>query len=114
MGYQARGGGEIYFDKEKVTPEQIKAILDQNDCGCYIDKIDYEDESENEFYVEFDWSHHYRDDLWYDFLELMNGLLECGNIEFIGEDDSLWRFNYRNGKWYEDNGRVEYEDGKEI
>ena len=36
--------------------------------------------------------------------------IEEGSIEYVGEDDSLWRFIYRDGKWHEESGHVEYSD----
>ena len=42
--------------------------------------------------------------------ESIGSPIKEGKIDFVGEDDSLWRFIYRDGSWHEENGQTEYED----
>lgn len=114
MGYYASGAGEFTFDLSKVDVKQIEELLEKSECGCYFEPYDensgYED---GMVYVCFPYNS-YREDLWYDFLESLNGLLEDGQIEFDGDENCNWRFHYRNDKWYEDDGYIAYRDGFAI
>lgn len=44
------------------------------------------------------------------FLNAIALYTESGEIEYNGEDNTLWRFAFRDGEWYEDNGYVSYID----
>ena len=57
----------------------------------------------------------YNDEEWYKFLHLITPYIEDGEmIECIGEDDSRWAFQKREGKWYECEAKTVYDEGKEI
>ena len=42
--------------------------------------------------------------------ESIGSPIKEGEINFVGEDENLWRFIYRDGSWHEENGQTEYED----
>lgn len=52
----------------------------------------------------------YYEDEVYQFLKAIAPFTTGGEIEYIGEDGEAWRFHFRNGSWYEDRGRIVYDD----
>ena len=46
----------------------------------------------------------------YDFLNKISKFTESGEIYYSGEDESYWRFMFRNGSWHEDSGNITYQD----
>ena len=42
--------------------------------------------------------------------ESIGSPIKEGEIDFVGEDDNIWRLVYRDGCWHEENGRTEYEN----
>lgn len=57
-----------------------------------------------------DWSNYHEDDVKFALTEINEKYhITSGEIEFSGEDNSFWRFIYKNGDWYEENGWVTYE-----
>lgn len=41
-------------------------------------------------------------------LNILEPYVETGNIVFSGEDDCHWQFDFRDGKWHEDDGEICY------
>ena len=52
----------------------------------------------------------YYEDEVYQFLKAIAPFTTEGEIEYTGEDGEAWRFHFRNGSWYEDRGRIVYDD----
>lgn len=52
----------------------------------------------------------YYDDDVRKFLNAIAPYTKSGEIEYDGEDNTLWRFAFRGGEWYEDSGYVSYVD----
>lgn len=50
----------------------------------------------------------YHEDSVMDFLDIFTPFVREGEFELLGEDDAMWRFHFRNGKWREDSGEVWY------
>lgn len=40
------------------------------------------------------------------FFAIINPYIKSGLIEYEGEDKVVWRDEYRNGKWYQDKGKI--------
>lgn len=111
MGYYARGSGSIRFshltDKEIEEIEvAVGEIFDEYDaCG--------DNDTENGFTIDFWMDNKYHGEP----LETMLSDLaqkygiEEGGVQFIGEDDSLWRFLFvkEHGCFIEQDGRIVYE-----
>lgn len=111
MGYYANGRGSITYKKEMNEADEetlrdmffdvFEGSVEHVWCGnhrktavfFYADEKYYEDEVRDilEKAAEF-------------------GEIEDGEIEYIGEDDSMWHFVYVNGHWEEEGGHVVYED----
>lgn len=97
MGYYATWGGQIKF-KDKPSKDIIEKI---NDCFvCY-------DQNENTLSVG-DYSKYYEDAA-YEVLDKIAPLVESGEIEYSGEDESHWRFIFKDGTWNEEYGYIHYE-----
>ena len=55
-----------------------------------------------------DYSKYYEDDT-YEVLDKIAPLVESGEIEYSGEDESHWRFIFKDGTWNEEYGYIHYE-----
>lgn len=107
MGYYANGTGSVVFDR----------ILSDNEKRLMSDELAY---------FELDWFDDHKTDqtclsIWNDgkyYSEIVEEILEYiskfaniveGEIDYIGEDYSMWRYIYQNGSWEEQYGHVVYE-----
>lgn len=110
MGYEAHGGGTIMFAKQLSSREREKLAQILEDCFEYDI---YEDKYRDKKTVADIWdSEKYYGDVVEETLETVSKRfkVEQGEIEYVGEDDSLWRFIYQNGEWKEQNGYVVYRE----
>lgn len=55
----------------------------------------------------------YNEDEVHNFFKAFTPFTKEGVVEYTGEDDSHWRFEFRNGRWYEDVGRIVYDEDNE-
>lgn len=62
------------------------------------------------YYITIWGDEKYYDDDVRTFLNAIAPYTKSGEIEYNGEDNTLWRFAFRDGEWYEDNGYVSYID----
>ena len=98
MGYSAYYDGGINF--KSYPPQEIvnegKELFENFDIdGCFI---------------SFGGDGKYYEDSVYEYLEKLNPYTLSGEIEFRGEDNSLWRFVFKDDEWVEESGSVIYED----
>lgn len=104
MSHLATGNGYIRFNKElsKTEWDTVYAHLD----GPFSDSMS---ETDDKLWLHHssDWNYHDEEVEKALFSLIPFGIKE-GAIEFIGEDESLWRYIFRDGKWVEENGHVEY------
>jgi len=112
MGYYATGSGNITF---KVLPEDVyDKIKDALNAT-------FEYDGERTFktpYGECTYFDIWTDEKYYqeEVEETLNTVaaladIESGELCYHGEDDSLWRFVWKDGKWQEENGEVIYSAG---
>ena len=62
------------------------------------------------YYITIWGDEKYYDDDVRKFLNAIAPYTKSGEIEYNGEDNTLWRFAFRGGEWYEDSGYVSYVD----
>lgn len=106
MSYYAKGSGQIVFSSALSYDAswKVRDILDRN-----LFEFDYDGVK------AFDiWCHckYYEDEVESALEEISEvAKLKEGYIEYLGEDDALWRFKYspKKRKWLEQNGRVVYD-----
>jgi hypothetical protein len=127
MGYYARCNG--YFKTVPLSKDEEIELLrafDIDDSDNVEDITTYLLEaftdctmskqsvgaSFNEYTFDLCSGENYHDDLVYDALARVEPFILAGLIEYDGEDGSTWRFQYRNGKWYEDEGYTSYKESK--
>ena len=111
--------GFVYL--EDLSSEQIRDVLD---CYGYADLEElrhvYNDNwrgvlAEIQFELDSGCFENLIPGLRYDSWEAARDFIACRTgieseeIEYVGEDASLWRFIYKDGAWVEQNGRVVYE-----
>ena len=114
MGYYANGSGSIMF-KEVLPEETYKEVEEELRKALEADgerKFRMTSTSKEQSYIDiWDNEKYYGEEVE---MALNNvakmGDIEKGCIEYVGEDDCLWRFIYRDGEWVEENGHVEYND----
>ena len=105
MGYYANGGGQVVL-KDNV-PQDVIEILEK-------DFAEVADSPDGGLWMTFEYDKYYDDEI----TEAMNKLapyVKSGNVEFTGEDDSVWRFHFYDGKVRYEVGRTVFEprDGAE-
>lgn len=111
MGYYVDGDGYI-----KTNPDGTRmflALLEEANNPLEARNCGENDETRDGYWQV--WNHDkYYDDYIYNFLEKITPYTKSGEIEFVGENNEAWRFHFRNGKWYEDAGKIIYEEGNPI
>ena len=98
MGYYAYGAGEVTLIKE--LPEQV--LKDVKDIYSYTER--YKDT----LFFSID-SNYHEDDV-VGLLDELKPYISEGLVEYTGEEDTHWRFSFKDGEWTEFNGRTVYDD----
>ncbi|MBR0420277.1 MAG: hypothetical protein IJI66_14040 [Erysipelotrichaceae bacterium] len=115
MGYYAKFEGSLNLQSFQDTEmiEQLTSEVFEEESYNFIrlDKADKRILS-----IEFCGNEKYYEDEWWDFLNSINFYVKDGSVEFVGEDDSLWRFIKRNGsgEFVEEDGYVAYHTHKSL
>lgn len=111
MGYNAYGAGTVTItDAEaakaalkaryNVTGDDINRILDSLDSGFYFQDGDW---------LVYDSGANYHDDEEFEILSTLAPYVKNGSeIRMSGEDDSHWRFIFKDGRVMEEGGTVSY------
>lgn len=105
MGYYASGSGVLKLKSE--VPEDVLALLSWENAGF----SEVADSPDGGLWLTFEYSRFHDDDM----VHAMNKIaqyVESGDVEFCGEDDSHWRYHFRNGKMEEQSGEVVYKSSK--
>ena len=108
MSYYASFSGELIFPKEKK--ESLEALIAE---GGLSSDIDHTEEvyvtKEGELALYISGYDRYKDFYFEDLFALVAPLgLIHGEIEFIGEDNALWKLVWENGEMVEYDGEVVY------
>ena len=104
--YSAEAIGHIIFDKPIFHTEYLAIDNRLTAVGIGIDIL-----SVDKFLITYDSSYGYGFDD--DIQSALNSISEIaevrsGNMEFVGEDDTHWRFIYKDGKWRKERGEIVY------
>lgn len=107
MSYYATGSGaiELRSNLNEDNIREIEEILDNADVEC--------DFSRRDGYLDLYQHEKYYGDYWEDLLGKLAPFTSQGEIDFNGEDGSLWRFIFRDGTFVEENGDVVFESDAE-
>lgn len=101
MGYSANGYGYL----ETKNTQEVLNILSSSNLDLSVNNVD------DYLAIDCYLNDNYNEDDVYDFLRKITPyVLNCDNIEFTGEDDTHWRFVFKGGRFYEQNGHIEYEE----
>lgn len=106
MSYNAEAVGNIVFAKKLSGNEYLAIDRRLTAVGIGIDILGI-----HKFLITYDSGYGYGFDD--DILSALNSVSEIaevlsGNLEFIGEDDTHWRFIYKDGKWRKERGEIVY------
>ena len=122
MGYCAVGCGTIIM--KKPSDSEIRKILDTLDLtdANFLDSIqeycNFDDFNITEtiptLVFDIGANQRYYDDEIREFLLAIESYVISGELNYEGEDQTFWRFYFRNGHWYEDTGTITYEDGERL
>ena len=104
MSYYANYSGNIKFSN--IVPKELIKEADEIFENFYYD--------ENDGSADFGGNDRYSEDDMYRYFEKITPYTLSGEIEYVGEDNSIWRFIFKDGEWREESGRIEYGDSKEI
>lgn len=115
MRYYAIGNGNILFS-EVLSKEVYQSVIETLQGTFEVDgdrAWKAATSSQEITYIDF-WQpgKYYEDDVHATLQKIADMKLPIGQgrIEYVGEDNSMWRFIYRNGAWKKENGHVEYSD----
>lgn len=102
MGYSANGYGYL----ETKRTQEVLEIVSNSDLELNMSNL-----GNDCLGIDFYLNDNYNEDDVYDFLRKITPyVLNCDNLEFTGEDDTHWRFVFKGGRFYEQNGHIEYEE----
>lgn len=110
MGYYANGSGSATIIKGQE--EALTAILENKygergvRCG-----LDYDiEEIQGVYYIEIYDSDKYYEDETNELLSVIAPYISEGNLNYSGEDDCIWRFNFdpETKEWKEENATIDY------
>lgn len=110
MGYCATYYGDM---RTRPLNEQEKLAIDLR-LRFWQDEDVFEDldfgfaAADNACVVTLSGNSRYYEESVKDFLAELEPYLESGEINYSGEDDTFWRFEFRKDKWYKDIGHIEY------
>ena len=107
MSFYASGSGLI-----KARSESDCKIIEErnNDNSAFvIDGILVD----NKIFVYHPFEN-YAEECVHDFLRSINENTLYGEIVFEGEENTNWRFKFKDGKWYEENGTITYDEGYPV
>ena len=127
MGYFANYGGRIKTkcltkDEERKIVHDLNAEefldLDYLPCPSAFENFDIFIEESGEqgnksYAFEMYGNDKYHEDDVVGFLMKVKPFVETGEIKYCGEDGTHWRFIFRSGNWYEENGEVVYIENTE-
>lgn len=98
MGYYAVGSGDIELTGQ--LPEEVIKLAE----------IPYQIHFYKENMLEVTADDKYYEDEVYDFLNAVTPYTKQGTIYYSGEDDTQWKFEFKDGEWKEIGSRVVYDD----
>ena len=98
MGYYAYGAGNVTLIKE--LPESILKNIEY--VYGYVER--YKDT------LSFTIDSNYHEVEVIAVLDELKPYISEGLVEYSGEDDTHWRFSFKNGEWVESDGRIIYDD----
>lgn len=105
MSLVANGYGRIYL-KPGGIPQNILDQLDQMQ--------EFELHTSQAFDGETAWmmcyDGNYYEDYVNDYLNIIAKYVDHGEVEMQSEDDSYWKYVFKDGNWHEVSGRIAYED----
>ena len=113
MGYYAKGNGSITFSGEmsKEKLESIRAVLIKE---YETDAIIFNGDTSFDLWSDGKYYETEVDSVLREITKF--GKIKSGEVDYIGEDDSVWRFKhkqypfgeYGNGTWVEQKGQIVY------
>lgn len=105
MSYCASGYGEINFTHPLSSQERDRVIY------CVESEFDTDFNTHYESMNLWPICERYSDTSVRECLDKLanTGLVRDGDIEYIGEDNALWRFHYKGNNFIEQDGRVVYD-----
>ncbi len=109
MGYCATYYGGMTTrplnEKEKLAVDlRLRFWQDENT----FEDFDFDFTEHDACVVTLSGNSRYYEDEVKDFLAELEPYLNSGEINYSGEDNAFWRFEFRNGEWYYDLGHIEY------
>ena len=99
MGYYARYSGYVIF-KEKPSEELFSQI------DCYFEDVYF---NENELRLDVSGNDKYYSENIEEILNNLEPITKSGEINYMGEDDCVWRFIFKDNEWRDENGTILYD-----
>ena len=105
MGYRATVTGDLTL-KEGITKEQIDEII-QKGLDVF-DEVEAYNQGDDTLISIYECQENYHEEDCVEFYKAVSKYLKDGEINFKGEDDSMWKHAFDGEKWQEYTGKVVY------
>lgn len=112
MSYYANGSGTITF-KPGTDEDKINEIFDRYYDYQFDGSEVWFDKSVDRLVLDFNHHENYHEEDVNDLLRDLTPFVEGGELNFIGEDNSMWRFRFDGEGFEEENGDVIFESDAE-
>lgn len=111
MSYYANGSGTIAF-KPGTDEDSINEIFDRYYDYRFDGSEVWFDKSVDRLVLDLTHHENYHEEDINDLLRRLTPFVEGGELNFIGEDNSMWRFHFDGEGFEEENGDVIFESDK--
>lgn len=109
MGYYANGGGSI-----ELLPGTDRNAIEEIMNDCWSLEYGFDAFNGDEFSLDVWCPDKYRSDDIEDTLMRLSKYTKDGEISFIGEDNYIWRFFFKDGNFHEESGSVIYDSERDA
>ena len=100
MGYIVNAFGYIVMKNKEDVPA-VENIM--------ADSLDFDLNSSNIMTIEVSYYGRYDDNAFSEIIASASPFVKEGKIEFSGEDNEYWKYEFINGEWEEDSGEIIYD-----
>ena len=101
MGYIVDAFGYIVMKNKEDVPAVENSMTDF---------LNFNLDSSNITTIEVSYSGRYDEYVFNEIISSTSPFVKEGKIEFSGEDDDYWKYEFINGKWEEDSGEIIYDN----
>ena len=107
MSYCATGYGFVNLKNSEDSGQVSNWVKNALDASICIDIVDHDS-------FEFTFDGRYDEDDLFEFYREISYKISSASVSFKGEDDTLWKHDFKEGVWSESIGEIVYSDPKTV